>query len=57
MSVYTCPDLLHTMSPGLKKRMQGKACFNFNTVDQELLGELARLTEAGYHKFKSMKYL
>jgi hypothetical protein len=57
MSVYSCPDLLQTMSPGLKKRMQGKACFNFTAVDQELLGELARLTEAGYHKFKSMKYL
>jgi hypothetical protein len=57
MSVYACPDLLKAMSPGLKKRMQGKACFNFTMVDQELIGELARLTEAGYNKFKSMKYL
>lgn len=57
MSVYACPDHLKAMSPGLKKRMQGKACFNFTAVDQELIGELARLTEAGYHKFKSMEYL
>ena len=29
MSVYACPDLLKSMSPELKKRMQGKSCFNF----------------------------
>ena len=57
MSVYACPDQIKTMSPGLKKHMQGKACFNFPAVDQELISELARLTEAGYHKFKSMEYL
>jgi hypothetical protein len=57
MSVYACPEQLKAMSPGLKKRMQGKACFNFIAVDQELIGELARLTEPGYHKFKSMEYL
>jgi hypothetical protein len=57
MSVYACPEQLKAMSPALKKRMQGKACFNFTAVDQELLGELARLTEAGYQKFKSMEYL
>lgn len=32
MSVYACPDLLKTMSPELKKRMQGKSCFNFKSV-------------------------
>ncbi|MGO9270680.1 MAG: hypothetical protein ACLQOO_10585 [Terriglobia bacterium] len=41
--VYTCPELLKSMSAALKKRMQGKACFNFTTVDEELLGELAQL--------------
>jgi hypothetical protein len=57
MSVYACPEEFKAMSLGLKKRMQGKACFNFAAVDEELIGELARLTEAGYHKFKSMEYL
>jgi hypothetical protein len=57
MSLYACPEQLKAMSSALKKRMQGKACFNFTAVDQELFGELARLTEAGYHKFKSMEYL
>src|SRR4051794_28633591 len=33
MSVYASPDLLKGMSPELKKRMQGKSCFNFKAVD------------------------
>ena len=57
MSVYTCPDLLKNMSPALKKRMQGKACFNFSAVDESCFKELAALTEAGYRKFKELKYL
>src|SRR5881394_3299900 len=51
MSAYTCPDLLKAMSPELKKRMQGKSCFNFKEVDKKLFGELATLTKAGAAKF------
>lgn len=57
MSVPVCPELVLKMSPGLKKRMQGKACFNFTEVDREIFPELARLTQAGFEKFKSLKYL
>jgi hypothetical protein len=57
MSVNSSPEFVQTMSLGLKKHMHGKACFKFTEVDPELLRELARLTEAGYHRFKSMKYL
>jgi hypothetical protein len=57
MSVYACPELVKVMSPELKKRMQGKSCFNFTTIDRELFAELDRLTRAGYERFKSMKYL
>ncbi|MBZ5532448.1 MAG: hypothetical protein LAO20_13540 [Acidobacteriia bacterium] len=57
MPVYGCRDLLNGVSPELMKRMQGKACFNFTAVDERLFGELARLTKAGYEKFKSLKYL
>ena len=35
------------MSPELRKRLQGKACFNFATVDEKLFGELAKLTASG----------
>ena len=35
-SVYTTPGDAQTISPDLKKRMQGKACFNFTAVDERL---------------------
>lgn len=44
------------LSPELKKRRQGKSCFNFTTSDPRLLRELASLTKAGaaaYRKWKS----
>src|SRR5713226_6449858 len=40
MSVYASPELLKSMSPELKKRMQGKSCFNFKEVDEKLFQEL-----------------
>ena len=33
MPVYACPDITEKISPDLKKRMQGKSCFNFTTID------------------------
>jgi hypothetical protein len=52
MPVYALPDLLDGISPELKKRMQGKSCFNFTHVDERLFQELAVLTERGYEHFK-----
>jgi hypothetical protein len=57
MSVYACPDLLKSMSPELKKRMQGKSCFNFKKVDEKLFKELAKLTKAGAAKFSDGKFI
>ena len=57
MSAYACPELLRGMSPALKKRMQGKACFNFTSPDPALLGELAELTDAGIERFTLKKWL
>jgi hypothetical protein len=57
MSVYACPDLLKAMSPELKKRMQGKSCFNFKEVDEKLFQELAKLTKAGATKFSDGKFI
>ncbi|SRR5216683_136774 len=54
MPVYGCPELLENKSPKLKARMQGKACFNFTTVDSELFKELAHLTKAGFDVFKKI---
>ena len=57
MAVYAFPDLLDGMSPELKKRMQGKSCFNFKKVDEALFKELARLTDKGYKRFKKEKLI
>src|SRR5213080_5440415 len=57
MSVYACPELLQSMSPELKKRMQGKSCFNFKEVDENLFKELATLTKAGAAKFNDEKFI
>ena len=47
MPLYMSPALEKNISPALKKRMQGKTCFNFKTVpDEELLADLRKLTTA-----------
>jgi hypothetical protein len=51
MPVYMYPKLLKDVSPGLKKRMQGKSCFNFKTMELELFQELSELTRKGYEHF------
>lgn len=44
MPVYTHAALAASISPDLKKRMQGKSCFNFRKPDPALFAELASLT-------------
>jgi hypothetical protein len=48
MPVYVEPSLLDDISPELRRRMQGKSCFNFRSVDENLFDELADLTRRGY---------
>ena len=45
MGVYGEPDLLNGMSPELRRRMQGKSCFNVSKIDEGLFTELAVLTK------------
>jgi hypothetical protein len=52
MPVYGCPALLEGMSDSLKKRMQGKACFNFTTIEATVLEELTDLTERAFRGFR-----
>ena len=56
MPVYLNPGLLEGMSPGLRKRMQGKSCFNFTRLDPVLLAELPALTEAGFRFYAGQGY-
>ena len=55
MPVYMYPELLESISPELKKRMQGKSCFNFKKVDEPLFDELSILTKRGYERFQQEK--
>jgi len=55
MPVYADPALLKTVSPALRKRMQGKACFNFVTIEPADARELAALTKKGIAGFKNLK--
>ena len=56
MPVYALPGLIVTISPDLKKRMQGKSCFNFTSPDEKLFKELRKLTKAGFSRFTSKKF-
>jgi len=56
MPAYS-PELQKRMSPELLKRMQGKACFNFKTVDADLFDELRAITKTGYQFWKKEKYV
>jgi hypothetical protein len=44
MGVYGDRELLERISPELKRRMQGKSCFNFTKIDEDLFAELEALT-------------
>lgn len=57
MPVYGFPELLDGISPALRKRMQGKSCFNFKSVDETLFAELAGLTERGVQRFRQAGFL
>ncbi len=52
MPVYVNPSLLEGMSAGLKKRMQGKSCFNFTSEDVVLFDELELLTQRGFEDYQ-----
>ena len=58
MPIYMNEPLKATISPALRKRMQGKACFNFKEMPEPaLLEELRTLTEAGFRSFETAGYV
>lgn len=52
MPIYMNAPLQAAVSPELKKRKQGKACFNFRSVEPKLVGELKTLTKMGAEHFR-----
>jgi len=45
IGLYDHPELAAEISDGLRKRQQGKTCFNFRKLDPDLSSELSRLSE------------
>lgn len=53
MPIYCFPELAANISPELKKRMQGKSCFNFKKREPALFDELADHVKTGIEKYRS----
>jgi hypothetical protein len=55
--LYVCPGLAETMSPELRKRMQGKSCFNFRRIPEPaLLDELRSLTAESFRRLRTQQF-
>ncbi len=57
MPLYWDASLRKKISPQLRKRMQGKSCFNFTTPNPALFRELAKLTTAGLALYRRKNLL
>ena len=58
MPIYMSEPLQKSIPAELKKRMQGKSCFNFKSVPEpELVAELGRLTDAAFKSWDEKKWL
>jgi hypothetical protein len=58
MPLYMNASLTKTISPALKKRMQGRTCFNFKTdPEPDVLSELQHLTDAAVKQWTEKKWL
>jgi len=53
MPVYDHPELLDDISDALRKRMQGKSCFNFSSDSPAPFQELSELTDAGVTSYRA----
>jgi len=57
MPLYLNPALIQKISPELKKKMQGKSCFNFSKPDPHLFSELSQITKLCYSYYKDSGYI
>lgn len=55
MALYCFPEMKKSISPELKRRMQGKQCFNFVETDPSLFAELTELAAEGARRFREIK--
>lgn len=52
MPVYMYKDLAENIPENLKKRMQGKSCFNFKSYDENLFAEMEKFTDICFGEFR-----
>jgi hypothetical protein len=57
MPIYMNAAMQKRIPPDLKRRMQGKACFNFTEVDAALFQQLGDLTAAGFEGYRALNYI
>jgi len=57
MPVYMNPAMQKRIPPGLKKRMQGRACFYFSGVDAAICRQLSDCSAARFQGYRAMKYV
>jgi hypothetical protein len=57
MPVYMNAAMQKRIPPELKKRIRGKACFNFSKVDPGLFRQLSDLTAVGFEGYRALKYV
>jgi hypothetical protein len=58
LALYMNPKLEANVTPELKKRMQGKACFNFKTPpEKSLIADLKKLMKAAIDDWAEKKWL
>jgi hypothetical protein len=55
--IYSHPELLGSISDGLRRRMQGKSTFNFVRPERELLVELSALVDAGFTLYERLGWV
>lgn len=54
MPIYCDPSILNSVSPVLKKKMQGKSCFNFTKMEPELIKELQNLVKKCFDSYRAV---
>ena len=58
MPIYMSPNLQKKIEPGLKKRMQGKSCFNIKTEPTaDLIDDLRQLTAFAFEESKEKHWI
>lgn len=57
LGIYMNPKLQAEIPKELKTRMQGKTCFNFKKVDENVFKELDQLTAKSIAAFKKLGFI